>query len=123
MERDNKYVGCRYQTKNCGEVEVISYKSYSKVEILFLQTGNIVTTNMGNVKLGQVRDRSFGNISGGCSLGKLELKTELLYKKSYVTWEMSYLGATEVKRKHTLSVKCQTISKTMKTLRSGGLIK
>ena len=105
MERDNKYVGCRYQTKNCGEVEVISYKSYSKVEILFLQTGNIVTTNMGNVKLGQVRDRSFGNISGGCSLGKLDL------------------GATEVKRKHTLSVKCQTISKTMKTLRSGGLIK
>ena len=86
MERDNKYVGCRYQIKNCGEVEVISYKSYSKVEILFLQTGNIVTTNMWNVKLGQVKDRSFGNISGGCSLGKLELKTGLLYKKSYVTW-------------------------------------
>ena len=86
MSDTQKYVGNIYKTNNCGDIKVLSCEKYSKAVVIFLQTGNIVTTSMSVVKLGRIRDKSLNSISGGCSLGETKSKINGVYKKSYMLW-------------------------------------
>ena len=86
MRDTHKYIGNIYKTKNCGDVKVLSCEKYSKAVVVFLQTGNVVTTSMSAVKLGQIRDKSLNSIAGGCSLGDTKSKVNGAYKKSYMLW-------------------------------------
>ena len=127
MSDTHKYVGNIYKTNNCGDVKVLSCEKYSKAVVIFLQTGNVVTTSMSVVKLGQIRDKSLNSIVGGCSLGETKSKVNGAYKKSYMLWtnmvSRCYRGNETTKNQHTKSVKFLSYLKSMRILRNGVLIK
>lgn len=53
----NKRIGEVFPTNNYGMIKVIDFKSYAKVVVQFLDTGNVQETNMHLIQTGMVKDK------------------------------------------------------------------
>lgn len=50
------YAGDKYESNYWGQVEVVEYRSSTDVDIRFIESGNIINTQRGNILTGLVRD-------------------------------------------------------------------
>lgn len=80
-------VGEIYPT-NCGNLEVVKYINYKKVEVRFLATGYETTCEMGHIKIGQVKDPLHRSVYGVGFIGIGEFKVSVNRKqtKAYRVW-------------------------------------
>jgi hypothetical protein len=77
-----------YDSKNHGTFKVIKYTNSCDVEVKFTSTGCKVSTQLGHIRVGNVRDRMYPNIYGiGYSgIGKYKLNITGKYTKTYEAW-------------------------------------
>lgn len=57
IAKKDHVIGSIFTTKNCGDVEIISYLGSSRFMIKFLDTGHTVETTKGDLRKGSIKDR------------------------------------------------------------------
>lgn len=57
-------VGCKYNTRNSGDLVITKYINKSEVHVEFVKTGYTTVARMGNIRKGNVRDRLLPNVLG-----------------------------------------------------------
>lgn len=82
-----KYEGKVFQTNNCGKIKVLKYNNSLSVDCIFIDTGTIVNTQSGRLKIGSIRDYMTPSV---CSVGyigsDISPSTDIKYAESYKKW-------------------------------------
>lgn len=81
--------GDKFDTKSFGTVEVIEYRGAFDVDVRFLDTGFIVTTNAGNVRNGSIKDKLKRTVYGVGFFGDGKHKSSVNKKPNpaYKAWK------------------------------------
>lgn len=86
-ERNKKVQeGQRYMTNNYGELIVKDYRKWNDVEVEFVNTGHRIVTRIGEIKSGNVRDRSIPTIEGVGVIGEASVRLDGKLRKDYHVW-------------------------------------
>lgn len=83
-----KYVGKVFPTKNYGNLKITKYTNNSNIEVLFIDTGYVTTTELGKIKSGKVRDLMRPTIYGIGIIGtKYPVSQNGIKLTEYTIWQ------------------------------------
>lgn len=102
-------VGQRYATFSSGEVEVITYKSIKKVEVVFLNSGKAKWVRGDHLKVGNIKDFHQPTVYGvgvvGDNITKVKGKTTTVYNAWSGILERCY--SEKLHLKHPTYIDCE----------------
>jgi hypothetical protein len=109
IENKLKYEGRLFSTNNCGDLIIVKYNHARSIECQFVNTGSIVTAQLGNIKKGEVLDFLKKTVCGVGYIGSnISIQNDSLTKLSYKVWAAMIVRGynTEYKKRKPTYLNC-----------------
>lgn len=79
-------IGKTFETKSCGDVELLDYKGYNKVLAKFVDTGNTIWCSFSNLQRGLIYDVLAKNVASNTGFIGIGKYTPTTHKVWYTKW-------------------------------------